>query len=132
VESSHNAEVPVRTVFAVALCFVLGACATSGGGEPDIYGVWHPVSENGIAVPTDGANGLLLSFGPDGVVESFVRIPTGEGGAMTGSYSLGEAADGCRSIELVFENVPASVLGSICGEVLTLTGESTFVFHKGR
>jgi len=123
----------MRAVFAVALCFLVGACATFGGSEPDPYGVYELVSINGEALPAlevtagscdlraDGTDVCAMTV--EGMPEPFVA---------TSPFTLGEFKDGCFPYESTDEEGTLWA-GTICGETLTATdGETTVVMHKRR
>ncbi len=113
----------MRVVFAVALCFVLGACATFGGREPDIYGEYHlETSQDAtvwIRIEEDGSLGLSIS-----------SPMMSEDEYWEGGYSIVEEKDGCFWGEFWADIAPEVIKTiSICNEVLTVI-EDNQVFHK--
>ena len=123
----------MRTVFAIALCFLLGGCATFGGGEFDPYGMYDLVSINGAALPTMEVTGGWYELRPDGtstVTMDIAEMPDQEAG--NADFSLGEMEDGCFPFRSTGED-GSEWTGSICGDVFTVEGnETTVVMHKRR
>ena len=128
----------MRPAFAVVLCSVLGACATFGGGEPDIYGIYDLVPgadevTGWFELKTDGTWDMEIS-----------RPGWPEPGRFAGVFSIGEEKDGCLWIEVWVPDVPdaagrefAITLGkrtpiSICDGVMTDTNDENATFHKRR
>ena len=124
----------MRTVFAVALCFVVGACATFGGGEPDISGIYDLVSVNGEALPTPDVTKAWLELRADGVSVFTSDQPSlTDLEVDTGKITLEEMEDGCIPVYIEDDTDPIGFDGSVCGEVLTVEiGNFLLVFHKRR
>jgi len=123
----------MRNVYAVALCLVLGACATLGGGEFDPYGVYDIVTVNGESLPTMEVISGWCELRTDGTDWCSMTVE-GLSEPIEGSspHTLGEFEDGCIPYESTDEG---GVLwtGSICGEILTAAnGQLTVVLHKRR
>jgi hypothetical protein len=129
----------MRTVFAVALCFLFGGCATFGGGEVDPYGIWDLVSSDGVTYPNENVPEWNIELRPDGSAVLSFKLTNGQEGRMVGSFSLGEEKDGCWPINLVFDEEAVDPgTGSICGREMTIEADNetadnaTQVFHKRR
>jgi len=127
----------MRTVFAVALCFVLGACAMFGGGEPDIYGIYDMVSMGGETLPTAEISSAWVDWKPDG---SWVMTITPAGTSETmvdeGGSSVEKAVDGCVPFQSWNSLAPEVIVpGTVCDGVATIPGEEgivAMVMHKRR
>ena len=87
----------MRTVLAVALCLVLGACATFGGGGPDVIGIWDLVSIGGNPLPTAGKSATHRAEVKDGGVDGLHFTLEGQTEPLyvESEYSLGDIKDGC-------------------------------------
>ena len=116
----------MRTAIAVALCFILGACATFGWGDPHIYGIYDLVPETEVVsgwfeLKTDGTWDM-----------SFANPSQPERGLFSGVYSTTEERDGCVWIQCWAEERPAEKTPiRICNEVLVVLSSYT-TFHKRR
>jgi hypothetical protein len=123
----------MRTVLAVALYSVLGACARFGGGEPDPFGIYDLVSINGETLPTTEVTEGWCELRTDGTEFcSFTIVGAPEPMSGTSSVTLGEFKDGCLSYQSA-DGEGSVWTGSICGETLTATnGEYTVVSNKRR
>ncbi len=123
----------MRTVLGLALCFFLGACATFGGGGPDPYGLWDIVSVNGEALPAaELAEGWcdLRADGTESCTLTVEGLP--EPMTDTSPFTLGELEDGCFPYEST-DAEGVTWVGSICGDVFTVTGgDINVVLHKRR
>jgi hypothetical protein len=121
----------MRAVYSAALCFILGACATFGGGEPDPYGIYDIVTINGEALPTMEVISGWCELRPDGTDWCSMTVE-GLDEPIEGSspHSLGEFEDGCFRYESTDEE-GGLWTGSICDETITATnGEMTVVLHR--
>jgi hypothetical protein len=130
----------MRAVFAVALCFILGACAIfgkgetdpgrgepdSGRGEPDIYGIYDLVGD-----PEPGSGWFELMA--DGYWKMSVSAPgRPEPMDFAGGFSILEEKDGCVWVDVWTNETPNQKRpSSICDGVLTSPGSNS-VFHKRR
>jgi hypothetical protein len=124
----------VRALFAVALCLVLGGCATFGGGEVvDPYGIYDAVSFNGEPLPRARLTGGWVELRADstGTVRWFYS-EVAEPFELAFSFALGEMEAGCISVMSSTEGF-AEEVGSICGDVYTVESQKdTVVLHKRR
>ena len=123
----------MRTVLAVALFFVLAACATFGGGEPDIYGIYDAVSMNGEPVPRARLTGGWVELRADGTgTVRWFYSEVAEPFELAFTFALGEMEDGCIPVISRTEGF-AEEVGSICGDVYTVESQAdTVVLHKRR
>ncbi len=121
----------MKTVFAVALCFILGACA----GEPDVFGFYDAVSMEGETLPmADGVSEAWLEARSDGVAIFTFIIPGPETMPVPGTFSVGEMENGCTPFSFRSDETPdRPMTGSICDGVMTaeLAG-AALVLHKRR
>ena len=122
----------MRAFFAVALCFVLGACATSGEGGLDPSGIWDVVSAGELNYPNEHVSEFYFELRPDGSVVVSTKLTNGEEASGVGGFSLGEEKDGCWPINFVFGEEPDDPgIGSICGPEMTIETETErLVLHK--
>jgi hypothetical protein len=123
----------MRAALALALCFVLGGCATFGGGGPDPYGIYDVVSANGEDWPTPEGMRSWYELRADGTSTATFIIPTqAEPAVNDATFSLGEKEDGCIPFSATGED-KTEWTGSICGDVLSIEGpEMSVVLHKRR
>ena len=123
----------MRAVFGVGLCIVLGACATFGGGEPEVYGTYDVISVDGAKVPYGEYLEGWLKLRPNGI-SMFTMVLEGSPGAMEfpGTYILEESEDGCIPFRFVDNEHPTEgISGTICGDEMTAhDGRSPMVLHK--
>lgn len=121
----------MRTLVAVALCFLLGACATFGGGEPDPYGIWDIVSINGETLPTAEVTEGWCELRADGIESCTLTLEgVDEPLADTSPFTLGEIRDGCFPYEST-DSEGTVWTGSICRDVFTAEGpDMVVVLHK--
>jgi len=121
----------MRIVLAVALCFILGACATFGGGGPDPYGIYDVVSVNGVDwSATDDMSGWyeLRADGTSTVTMEVADMPDAE--PANANFTLGEMKDGCFPFSGTGED-GSLWKGTICGDVFTIEGPQTsVVMHR--
>jgi hypothetical protein len=127
----------MRTVLALALCFVVGACATFGGGEPDIYGIYDVVSMDGGSLPSAEISNAWGDLKPDGSWTMTLSLAgTSETMVEEGGSSIGEEVDGCLPFQSWNYLAPElMVYGTICDGVLTVPGTeevASMVMHKRR
>ena len=120
----------MRTGFAVALCFVLGACATFGGGGQDIYGIYEMVPG------PDGITGWY-ELKVDGTWDMEMSVPDlPEPMTYSGVFSVGEEKDGCLWIESWVPDAPDAAGEktpiSFCDGVMTVPSYENATFHKRR
>jgi hypothetical protein len=108
----------MRIMLAVALGLILGACADSG---PEVHGIWDLVSINGEPLPTQGMAQHWVDVKEGGVVTLYF-IPEGESEpqSVEAEYSLGEVQDGCIAYNSNDYRTGEPLVGSVCGDVLTL------------
>jgi hypothetical protein len=120
----------MRTVFAVALCLVVGACA----GEPDPYGSYDIVSVDGEDWTADQDMNGWYEIRPDGTGTLAFDIAAQPDLEPTESeFNLGEMTDGCIPWSAADPETGVEWTGSICGEVFTIQGAGqTVVMHKRR
>ncbi len=129
----------MRTVFAVALCFVLGGCATFGGGGPDPFGIYDIESIVFLGMP--GYFGTAVGSVDTGLT-GWLELRADGTGTWRGpegsepetaefSFTLGDLDDGCFPFLMKSDDWEEGV-GTICGDVLTITGDGEAVFHKRR
>jgi hypothetical protein len=125
----------MRGVFAVAWCLLFGACATVGGGESQIYGIYDVISIDGATLPYGDYLEAWVELGPNGN-SMFTMILVDGPGPMEfpGTYSLEEYRDGCFPFLFVDNEHPSERMsGAICGEVMNAhNGRSPMVLHKRR
>jgi len=123
----------MRAVLSVTLCFIVGACATFGGGQPDPYGIYDIVTVNGEPLPAMQVISGWCELRSDGTDWCSMTVE-GLAEPIEGSspHTLGEFEDGCFPYESTDEEGTLWV-GAICGEVLTATGGGiTVALHKRR
>jgi hypothetical protein len=91
----------MRTLFSVALCFVLGACAT----KPDIYGEYDWAIFLGQNIPGDFFTDGWMELTPEGTWTAVATRADGSG-QMTfeGGFSAGDEVDGCVLFEAWFSS----------------------------
>ena len=108
----------MRIMLAVALGLILGGCADSG---PEVHGIWDLVSINGEPLPTQGMAQHWVDVKEGGVVTLYF-IPEGESEpqSVEAEYSLGEVEDGCIAYNSNDYRTGEPLVGSVCGDVLTL------------
>ena len=121
----------MRTVFAVALCFVVGACATT----PDIYGIYDLVSINGESIPNDASSSIWMEWRSDGSWTSHatvVGVP--EPVVEDGQSSVEDEVDGCVPFQAWGNEAPDELItGTVCDGVISGTSpEGPFVMNKRR
>ena len=121
----------MRTIFAVGLCFVLGACAS----EPSVYGIYDYVSINGETLPMAAVTEGWMELRADGSLGLEIVFPNQADPMVSeGEFTLGGMEDGCIPYTSPDVEDPDKVwTGSICGDVFTneSAGE-TVVLHKRR
>jgi hypothetical protein len=121
----------MRTVLAVALCFVLGACA----GGPDVFGTYDYVSINGETLPMAAVTEGWMELRADGSLGLSITLPNQPDPMVyEGEFSLGEMEDGCIPYSSPDVEDPDKIwTGSICGDVFTNeSAGTTLVLHKRR
>lgn len=124
----------MRTAFTPALCFLLGACATSGLGTFHPYGIYDVVAANGENwTRNDGLNGWW-ELRPDGTSTLFLDIAAQPGiEPFDVDFVLGEIERGCVPFEAVGPGTTEDWTASICGEVFSVKGPGqNMVLHKRR
>ena len=128
----------MRAVYAIALCFVLGACATFGGGGFDPYGIYDVVSMNGVDWAGNADMKAWYELRPDGTSTftfDVAAMPDQE--PADTEFSLGDMEDGCIPFSSTSEET-GEWAGSICGDLFTVEGENAAgertaaVMHKRR
>jgi hypothetical protein len=117
-------------VVSVALSLILGGCAASG---PEVQGIWDLVSINGESPPTQGMAQHWADVKEGGVVTLYF-IPEGESEpqSVEAEYSLGEVEDGCVPYSSNDYQTGQPLVGSVCGDVLTLNtvDGAPIVYHR--
>ena len=120
----------MRTVFAVALCLVVGACAKAG---PDAVGTWDMVSIGGNPLPYGGMAEHWAEVKESGVVNlHLIMEGESEPQVVEAEYSLGEETDGCVAYSSNDYQSGEPLVGSVCGDVLTLetVDGTSIVYHR--
>ena len=114
---------------------MLGACATFGGGEPDIYGIYDLVSANGESIPNDQYSSYWMEWRPDGSWTSHATVVGApEPVVEDGQSSVEDEVDGCVPFQAWGNEAPDELIaGTVCDGVISGTSpEGPFVMHKRR
>jgi hypothetical protein len=122
----------MRALAAVALCLLVGACATSDRGGPNIYGIYDVVSANGQDWPTaDGMSGWY-ELRADGTSTLTMTIPSQPDlEPANADFSVGEMEDGCVPFNSTGED-GSQWTGTICGDEFKVEGPETSVVMRRR